>query len=222
MERNCCYGVRFWAWWTAAFCRRGVAETVSRGRPQSSSLRVLEVCRSSRVGRLQPIAFSAAAVCSCPWQWKQRTRWWWKRWGWTQWRLCRSAPSLSLAGWISSAAVGSTSSVVLFWWGSWCPAGVNAPNVAALPVASSTSVATDRKHYLGTSVALGGFLSFVTAIAALQHLVALYQFRRTAYRIIQFIERLCLNCQRGRKEQWFLTRDFHQEHVLSSLGSSRT
>ncbi len=38
----------------------------------------------------------------------------------TQWWRCRSAPSLSLAGWISSAATGSTSSAVLFWWGSWC------------------------------------------------------------------------------------------------------
>ena len=61
-----------------------------------------------------------AAVCLCQSQWPQRTRWWWRRWGWTRWCRCRIAPSFSLAGWTSSAAAGSTSSVGLFWWGSWC------------------------------------------------------------------------------------------------------
>ena len=61
-----------------------------------------------------------AAVCLCQSQWPQRTRWWWRRWGWTQWCRCRIAQSFSLAGWTSSAAAGSTSSVGLFWWGSWC------------------------------------------------------------------------------------------------------
>ena len=54
-------------------------------------------------GRLQPITFSVQRMIRCSlllflWQWQQRTRWWWRRRGWTQW-WCRSAPSLTLAGW---------------------------------------------------------------------------------------------------------------------------
>ena len=50
------------------------------------------------------------------WQWQQCTRWWWRKGGWTWWQ-CRSAPSLSLAGWISSiaTAAGGTFSAGLFF-----------------------------------------------------------------------------------------------------------
>ncbi len=57
--RNCSNGVRFWSWWTATSCQRGVTQTVcvwaGRGRPQS----FLHAAGSWRFGRLQPITLPA-------------------------------------------------------------------------------------------------------------------------------------------------------------------
>ncbi len=94
-----------------------LSETVcvqgGRGRPQS----YLHTLGSWRLVQVQESEWYAV-VCPCRWQWQQGNTWWWRRWGWSQWWRCRSAPSLSLADWTSSAATGSTSSVVLFWQGS--------------------------------------------------------------------------------------------------------
>lgn len=94
---------------------------------------IVELCRSCSSGRLQSITFSASWVMrwslSCPWQWRQHTRQWWSRSGWTQWWQCRSPPLFTLAGW-SSASSASTSSVLPSLLGSrtrwgpgwlWCP-----------------------------------------------------------------------------------------------------
>ena len=90
-------------------------------RPQSpGAVQVLRMEGCSQSASQHSVWY--AAVCSCPQQWQQRTRRWWRRWGWTPWWQRRSAPSSSLAGWTSSAAAGRTSSVALSWWGIWCSA----------------------------------------------------------------------------------------------------
>ena len=64
MGRNVFCGVRFWSWWTAAFCRRECPGWEESATIFLARLRVLEVCRSSRVGKLQPITFSAVRSTS--------------------------------------------------------------------------------------------------------------------------------------------------------------
>ena len=69
---------------------------------------------------------------------QHRTRLWWRMWGWTWWWQCRSAASLSFAGWTSSAVAGRTSSVELFSWGIWCSAFILGPGWWWCPGSSRT------------------------------------------------------------------------------------
>ena len=82
MGRNCSCGVRFWSWWTAASCQRGVSQRVcdqgGRDQPQFSlhasvSWRragPLEMEDCSQSPSLQTEWH--AAVCPCPWRRQQR------------------------------------------------------------------------------------------------------------------------------------------------------
>lgn len=80
--------MEYWPWWTTASYQRGVAQKVfvQDGRGEEAMLhahlKILEMYRSWREGRLQQITFSAEQMtcCSLPlsWQWQQHTWLWWR------------------------------------------------------------------------------------------------------------------------------------------------
>lgn len=117
-------------------------------------LRDLDVYRSwSEAGWSQSPSLQSewyAAVCTCSWQRLQQNIWWWRRWRWTQWWLCKSAPPLPLTD--------CHRKYILCW----------ALEVTELMVSS---------HLWSSRMAMGGaefFLEFIANVFRLEYLALCY------------------------------------------------